>query len=52
MPSVTPISAPFLPISYLCMLELANFGNRSIDRFDLGYFSVYTSVYTAQWQSI
>ena len=28
MVSITPISAPFLPISRLCAIELANFGNR------------------------
>ena len=45
MANVTPIPAPFLPISYrVSVLELAIFGKK---RFDLGYFSViYSSMAT------
>ena len=43
MASMTPISVPFLPISYLCAI-VSYFGNRQFQSI-LGYFNV-----TAQWK--
>ena len=43
MASVTRISAPFLPISYLCAIV----SHLVTDSFDLGCFIV---MYTAQWK--